>query len=109
MKSKIGQILTIEEDFKIITGICGNEIIVKKGDTGYVDSKGAIHYLTGAARGKIQVGKDIKIKGYDYESIATLIYKRLHCEYELGDMFGDYDIEKKEFIDSIEDILNEIL
>lgn len=109
MKNKIGQILTIEQDFVIESAIAGNVIQVKKGDKGFIDSKGLLHYSTGEARGKIQLVKDAEMKGYDHESIATLIYKRLRNAYNLDEIIEDYDLDRDEFIDEIEDILSSIL
>ncbi|MCB2308847.1 hypothetical protein LGL08_20450 [Clostridium estertheticum] len=109
MKNKIGQILTMTEDFIIESCFDKKVIQVKTGDTGFIDSKGSIHYIDGQARGKMQKLKDVEIKGYDYESIATLIFKKIYNEYGLAEVFEDYGIEKKGFIDSIEDILTDIL
>ena len=110
MKPKIGEILTIKEDFEIKSALGGYTKQVKKGDTGFIDSKGMIHYLTGEARGKIQNIDGIELKGYDYESITNLIYKRLNCEFDIDYMLDDSDIDEVEhFKDIIEDVLSEIL
>jgi len=110
MKHKIGEIVTITDDFEIKGAIDNNNtILVKSGDTGFIDSKGLIHYMTGKARGKIQNIEDIEVKGYDYESISKLIYKRLNAEYDIGEMLENEDIDKIDFMETIEDMLSDIL
>ncbi|EPY2295890.1 hypothetical protein ACXATC_003560 [Clostridium sporogenes] len=108
MKHKIGEMIRIKEDFEIKTAIRENTIQVKEGDTGFMDSKGMIHYLTGEARNKIQKIDDIEVKGYDYESIAKLIFKRLNIEYNICEMLENEGIEGHEFRDTIEDVLTDI-
>lgn len=108
MKHKVGEIIKIKEEFEIKTSIGENTIPVKKGDTGFMDSKGMIHYLTGEARNKIQKIDDIEVKGYDYESIAKLIFKRLNIEYNICEMLENEGIEGHEFRDTIEDVLTDI-
>lgn len=110
MKHKIGEIIKITNDFEIKSALGGYIKQVKKGDTGFIDSKGSIHYLTGEARDKIQKIDDIELKGYDYESITNLIYKRLNCEFDIDNMLDDSDIDEVEhFKDIIKDVLSEIL
>lgn len=109
MKHKIGEIVTIKEDFEITTVIGEETIKVKKGDIGFVDSKGLIHYLTGKAKNKIQKINDIEVEGYDYESIAKLIFKKLKNEYDIGEILEDEGIEEYDFRDTIEDVLIDIL
>jgi hypothetical protein len=108
MNAKIGQDITVTEDFEIQTCIGENKIQVKKGDKGYVDSNGFIHYETGKARGKIQRFKDITVNGYDTENIAKLIYEGLINKFYLKDFLQDYDISKKDFVNEIDYILSEI-
>ena len=50
METKIGQQITVTEDFEIQTSCGENKIQVKKGDTGFIDSNGFVHYETGKAR-----------------------------------------------------------
>jgi hypothetical protein len=109
MKNKIGQIVTVKEDFEIETAIGGKKLQVKEGDKGFVDSRGFIHYTSGKARGKIQVFKDCEVKGYAHNDIASLIFKRLNCEVNLLEMLEDNDIDQNDFTDLIEDILMDIL
>jgi hypothetical protein len=110
MKHKIGEIIIITDGFEIKGAIDNKDTIqVKSGDTGFIDSNGLIHYLTGKARGKIQKIEDIEIKGYDYESISKIIYKRLNAEYSLGEMLENEDIDKIDFVETIEDMLSDIL
>lgn len=109
MKHKIGEIVTIKEGFEIKTAIGENTIQVKKGDTGLVDSRGMIHYLTGEARDKIQKIDGVEVKGYDYESISKLIFKRLNAEYNICEMLENEGIEGHGFRDTVEDVLSDIL
>ena len=77
MKHRIGEMIRIKKDFEIKTLMGKDTIHVKVGDTGFMDSTGMIHYLTGEARNKIQkIDDDIEVKGYDYESIAKLIFNK---------------------------------
>lgn len=109
MSHKIGEIITIKEDFEIKTAIGENTIQVKKGDTGFVDSRGMIHYLTGGARNKIQKIEGVEVKGYDYESISKLILKRLNEEYNICEMLENEGIGGHDFRDTVEDVLSDIL
>ncbi len=105
---QIGQEIIIKDDLEI-EGFGGNKILVKKGDKGYVDGMGFLHYQTGAARGKMQVIKDAVVKGYDYENIASMIYKRLQGEFNIKEYLEGYDIPVKDFESEIEWILSDIL
>lgn len=109
MEHKIGEILEITDDFEIKTAISEKTLQVKKGDIGYIDSNGCMHYLSGDAKGKIQKIDDVKPKGYDYESIANLIFKKLNTEYDLKEALQGYGIDEKDFLEQIEDILSDIL
>lgn len=109
MSLKIGQELEMTEDFEIEAAISGNKVTVKKGDKGFVDSRGAVHYVSGEARGKIQMIKDADIKGHDYENIAKLIYARLKSTFEIDEFLEGYDIEVQDFTEEIEDMLTDIL
>lgn len=105
---KIGQEVTVQEDFEIEAALSKNKIIVKAGDKGFVDGEGFIHYITGAARGKIHTVNNLIPKGYDHENIARLIFKRLNNEFNLKDLLEDMDIQAKDFTDEIEDVLTDI-
>jgi len=109
---KIGDEIGITENFEIELVLSEKKLQVKKGDKGFIDSNGNIHYTTGQARGKIQslLGKEIKIEGYNHENIAKLIYKRLNGYYGIKqDFLEDYEIQEKDFIYEIEDVLMDIL
>ena len=73
---KIGQEVVMEKDFEIKTIGSGKVITVKKGNRGFLDSKGRVHLINGEGKGKIIKVENIKLKGYDYENIAIFIYWR---------------------------------
>lgn len=102
---KIGREVIIEEDFEI-EGLKDKKQ-VKKGDKGFVDSRGFVHYLTGEARGKMQKIDRVEMKGYDTGNIAEIILIYLNY-FGIKDMLNDYDIDKKDFKEKIEEALDEI-
>lgn len=107
---KIGEEISFSEEFEIESALSGNKLTVKAGDKGYLDSRGNIHYTTGQARGKIQSMKnEIEVKGYHYENIARMIFKRLDNQYRISEFLDDYDISMNDFRDEIEDVLSDIL
>jgi hypothetical protein len=108
-KIKIGQNIVIKEDLEI-KGFFDEEdkTQIKKGDSGFVDSNGFLHYETGEGSGKIQKINDIHLDGYDTENIARLIFERLKYRFNLGEYMEENEYEKKEFIEEIDDILSEI-
>lgn len=107
---KIGEQIGFSEEFVIESAFGGNKLTVKEGDKGFVDSKGMIHYTTGQARGKIHsLGKEIEVEGYDHESIARMIFKRLDNQYRISDFLNDWDISMTDFRSEIEDVLMDIL
>lgn len=106
---KIGQEVVVENDFKINTIVSDKVITIKKGDRGFLDSKGCLHLINGEGKGKIIKAKNIKLKGYDYENIAIFIYHRLNSLYGLGMMLEENEIDEDEFIEEIEDVLSDIL
>ena len=106
---KIGKEIKFKNDFEIETMIKKDKIKVKKGDKAIVTKHG-LKILNGYARGKIlPFEKNNKPEGIDYENISKLIYRRLNSEYDMLEFFIDYEIDKKDFIYSIEDILLDIL
>lgn len=109
MQLEIGQKMVVKENFEILTDISNTKLEVKKGDVGFIDANGMIHYLSGQARGKIHNIADVEVKGYDIENITELIYRQLKSDFYINDMLEDYEIDIREFKDSIEDILSEIL
>ncbi|WP_346961372.1 hypothetical protein [Clostridium sp.] len=105
---KIGQEIEITEDFKLESCLGTKVLEVKKGDRAYIDGNGFMHYTTGKARGMIQK-IDAEIKGFDYENISKIIFKRLGNSYNLDEYLDDYDFSRSEFIEEIENTLVEIL
>lgn len=103
---QIGEEIIIQEGFEL-EGL-NDKKQVKKGDKGFIDSHGLLHYTTGAARGKIQPIKDVELKEYDVENIAKIIMNYLNY-YPLTEMLEDYDIDKTSFRDTIAEALDEIL
>jgi len=106
---KIGEEIGFNSDFEIELAFSGDKLLVKQGDKGFLDSKGMIHYTTGQARGKIQKIKEIEVKDYAHDNISKIIFRRLNNEFNLKEALDDYDVSEKDFIDSIEDILMDIL
>lgn len=105
---KIGQEVEFKNDFKIETLITGTKLQVKKGDKALVTSRG-FKILTGEARGKINAFNERdETNGYDYENISKVIFKRLNAVYGLEMYLEDEEINKKEFIEEIEDVLTDI-
>lgn len=106
---KIGAEFEAENDFKIKSMLCENETLhVKKGDEGFIDKNGFIHWLTGEGRGKIQEIESACIKGYDIDNIAKLIADALIRQYGLEDYLENEDIQKDEFEELIVSVLEEI-
>lgn len=108
MKSKIGESIIITEGFSTETS--NGPINIKKGDKGFIDSRGCIHYISGEARGKIQKAEGEIIEGYDNTNIAKMIFKALDTQYDLKTCLDEnYNEDESNFIDVIEDTLNIIL
>lgn len=109
MKLKIGQEVEFIENFEIETYINKTKLQVKKGDKALV-TKCGFKILTGECRGKITsfVGNG-EPKGFDYENISKLILNRLNSVFGLESYMDDEEIEPKEFLDEIEDVLTDIL
>lgn len=109
MKLKIGQEVEITQDFEIEAELSEKKMLVKKGDKGFVDSRGRIHYTSGNAIDKIQLLKDSEVKGYDTENIAEMIFNRLKRVFYIDEFLDVYDISKDDFINEIDDVLMDIL
>lgn len=105
-KHKIGEEIIINQEFDIQGCFSDDLIQVKKGDKGYIDSNGFVHYITGKARGKIQKIANVEMKGYDTENIAKLIFDRIKTEYGIKEYLYAYD--EKYIIEDINYILSEI-
>lgn len=106
---KIGQEVLAKEDFKINTIVSDKVITVKEGDKGFLDSKGLMHVTTGKGRGKMVKINDIKVKGYDHENIASMIFGRLSNYFNLDEILENEDIDSERFKEEIEDLLSDIL
>lgn len=109
MEAKIGQAITIIEDFEIQASLNKNKIVVKKGDTGFIDSNGFVHYETGDAKGKMGKFEDLSVKGYDTKNISKLVYEHLSRRFKFEDFLKDYEYEEKDIKEEIDYILSEIL
>lgn len=106
---RIGQEIEAKEDFKINTTVSDKVITVKEGDKGFLDSNGLMHLTTGNGRGKIVKINDIKVKGYDHENMAKMIYRRLNGVFGIENFIEDEEIQLKEFLEEIKDVLSDIL
>ena len=106
---KIGQEITVKEDFKINTTISDKVITVKKDDKGFVDSQGFLHLTTGNGRGKIVKIDDIEVRGYDHENISKMVYKRLNNAFLIEPILEYEGYEVEDILDEIEDVLMDIL
>ena len=109
MKFKIGQKIEVTEDFYMEEALSDKKILVKKGDKGFVDSRGHIHYTSGNAIGKIHLLKGLEVKEYDTENIAEMIFNRLKRVFDIDEFLNGYDISKDDFINEIDDVLMDIL
>ena len=106
---KIGQEIIVKEDFKINTIVSDKVKTVKKGDKGFIDSKGFLHLTTGEGIGKIVKIDDIEVKGYDYKNIVNMIYKRLDNAFSIEMILENNGYEVEDVLDEIEDVLTDIL
>ncbi len=106
---KIGQEITIREDFEINNIVSNTVINIKEGDKGFLDSKGFLHITTGNGRGKIVKMDGIEPTGYDYGNISKMVFDRLDVVFGLENFLEDEEIDIKEFIEEIEDVLIGIL
>lgn len=108
MKVKVGEEIKFKEDFDIET-FGGRKINVKEGDRGIVTGNGFIKHLNGNARGMMQKIEGLDVNGYDYENISKMIFNRLNNLFGIKLMLEDEEIEHKEFIEEIQDVLSDIL
>lgn len=105
----IGQEIVIKEDFKINTIVSDKVKTVKKGDKGFLDSRGLLHLINGAGKGKIINVEGVEVEGYDHENIAKMIFGRLSNYFNLNEILENEDIDIKRFEEEIEDVLMDIL
>lgn len=106
---QIGEEIETTCDLESNTLIGKRPIKVKKGTKAVVTSAGSCQYLNGESKGMIMRMSDIELKGYDNEHISRLIFKRLDLEYGIKEFLEENEIEEKDFIDSIWDVLSDIL
>jgi len=107
---KIGEEIGFSQDFEIESALSRNKVTVKVGDKGFIDSKGNVHYTTGQACGIIQrIGKEIEMEDYDYHSIAKMLWNRLKSQFEIEEFLGDYDVNEKDVLEELEEVLSDIL
>lgn len=105
---KLGQEVKFTEDFTIKALISGDDLNVKAGDKAIVINRG-YQILTGEARGKILAfEKGEETEGYDYQNIAKRIFNRINAVFGLEMYLDDEEIEYKEIIEEIEDVLMDI-
>lgn len=105
---KIGQEITVREDFEVNTIVSNKVITIKEGDKGFLDSKGFLHITTGEGRGKIVKMDGIDTDGYDYGNISRMILNRLNGVFGLEMYLDDEEIDKQEVIDEIREVLSDI-
>lgn len=106
---KIGQEITVREDFEINTIVSNKVITIKEGDKGFLDSEGFLHITTGEGRGKIVKMDGIDPDGYDYGNISRMILNRLNGVFGLEMYLDDEEIDKQDVIDEIREVLSDIL
>ena len=104
---KIGEQIQITQDYEIEATLSDTKLHIKKGDKGFIDKNGNIHYTTGEAKGIIHLMKSFKAEDYDTESIANIIMKYLNY-YDIKSILEDNGIEIKDFKDTITEALDEI-
>ena len=96
---KIGDIITFKEDVVLEKDISGKKVTIPKGNKIAIGADGLAHHLRD---GYIQpFGYEIKLKGYNTDNIAEIIYNHLKFIYPLEEFFEDYDIDKQDFINEI--------
>ena len=107
---KLGQKVEFKNEFEIETLILQDKLKVKKGDNAIV-TKSGFKVLNGEAKGKIISFNehDEEPSEIDYENISKLIYQKLDREYDISEFLIDCGIMKDDFIESIEEVLIDIL
>lgn len=104
---RIGEEIVIQEDVEIITFINKEVVQVKRGDTGLILGNGNVKYLTGEAEG-IEHFCDYEVSGVDYEGIAKRIFNKLDEKCALKIYLESGNINQKEFLYEIEEVLEEL-
>lgn len=110
MKYEIGQEVEATKEAIIYSPLTNTAIAIRKGDKGFVDSRGSIHYTTGDAKGKIVDSIDVKdLHDYDNVNISKMIVERLMQEYEMKEFMDGYKVSPADMMGTIEDVLMDIL
>ncbi|MBN1070477.1 hypothetical protein DVV81_04725 [Clostridium botulinum] len=104
---KVGQEITIKEDFEVVC--FEGKKKVKKGDKAFVTAGGNANFVTGEARGKIQILSSAEIKGWDTENMAKIICSRLDVWFNLNSILQEHDMDISDVQEQLEDILLDIL
>lgn len=106
---EIGAELEVKEPLKINTTTSDKVMTIKSGDRGFIDSKGILHLTTGKCKGKIVKVNHVDMKGYDHENISRIILNRLNAVFGLEEYLLEENIDFKEIIQEIGDVLKDIL
>jgi hypothetical protein len=74
----------------------------------------AFNFITGDLAGKTMImnareREEFEIEGYDTHSIASMLLERLGWRCGLDDAMEEFEIDKKQCISEMEDLLDEIL
>lgn len=108
IKAKIGQEIILEGEYTL-KSLFGNSKTIKNGDRAFIDSNGGLHYISGEARGLIELtNSKYQLKGYDHANISKLIYNRLKGLLPMEELADEYTSES-EVLEEIEDILSLVL
>lgn len=105
---KIGDRIIFDNAFMIET-VCNGTKEIRKGDKGIVRGDNLILIISGEGRGETLSKEGIFAKGYNCVDIASTIYEVLKSEFYINDMLEYNEIEEVDFVDSIYDILKDIL
>lgn len=105
MKYKIGQILTSNRDIEV-EKMFGEKVIIPKGNKIIIGADKFAHHLKDGMIQPLQ--KDTIVEEYDTEGIAEYLMKKLSEVFPLEEMFEDYGIEKEEFEEEIDFLLDDI-
>lgn len=74
------------------------ETYIKAGTIAVVNSDRDLYSLTGTEQNTL-LNKGYEVNGYDNNSIAKLIFRRLNYELNLGEVLEDHNITIADFIE----------
>jgi hypothetical protein len=107
MVYNIGQKFVLKED-KEVEGCFGTKHILKKGSEMFVTAdieRPQVIYMNG----NIQfLPDDTEIKGYSVSGLSEWMYNYVYRRLPIRDMMEDYEVSKKEIIETIEEALEEL-